>query len=149
MTSLSWVSGRRESSRNCIGVASYEGEIGNLIGTITDDPGPFHLPDRGPVIHHGVMLGAAIVPDGDAVRLPAPAHRIFGDRRAADQVAEQVVAAGREILAVAHVVAGAESGEVGGEAADEQHLLAGCLVRAENRMFRIRILRLECETLRD
>src|SRR6188508_3197926 len=98
MTSLSWFSGSRESSRNCIVLPPGRAFLG-LVGAVADDPGAFHLPDGGPVIHHGVMLRAAVIPDRDAVRLPAPAHLVFRDRRAADEIGEEIGAARREVLA--------------------------------------------------
>src|SRR4051812_22542221 len=114
MTSFSWVSGSRESSRNCMWAL-----LGGSGGAAADDARALHFPDGRPVIHDGVMLGAAIIPEGHAVGLPAPADLIFGDCGAADQIGEQIGRAGRIILAVADVLGGVEVGEVGREAVDE------------------------------
>src|SRR5436190_8465260 len=119
MTSLSCVSGRRESSRNCIECSPLW-----LVRPIADDARPFHFADRRPVIHDRVMLRAAVVPDRYAVWLPAPAHLIFGDRSAPDQILQQVGPARRIVLAEADVRGRVEVREMGGEAVDEQHLLA-------------------------
>ena len=48
-------------------------------GHVADDAGAFHLAMAGRVVHDRVVLGAAVVPDRDAVGLPAPAHLVFGD----------------------------------------------------------------------
>src|SRR5512134_2236715 len=125
MTSFSWFSGSRESSRNCIQLPPEERLYLSLVGAVADDACPLHFPDGGPVIHDGVMLRAAVVPNGDAVRLPAPANLIFRDRGSADQIVEKIGATRRIILPVADIVGRVEIGEVRRKAADEQHFLAG------------------------
>ena len=50
-------------------------------GSVADDAGALHLADGGPVVHDRVVLGAAVVPDGDAVRpSSASAPGIRGSR---------------------------------------------------------------------
>ena len=63
-----------------------------------DDSGTFHLSVAGRVVHHRVMLGAAVVPERHAVGLPAEAHLAFGHRGLADQVVQQLASTGREVL---------------------------------------------------
>src|SRR5215469_16458121 len=75
MTSFSWFSGKRESSRKCMRVSL------SLKGLVADDRGALHLADRGVVVLDGVVLRAAVVPDGEAVVRPAPAHLVIRDRR--------------------------------------------------------------------
>src|SRR6516164_3455675 len=127
MTSLSWFSGKRESSRKCMTGLS-------LIGLVADDRGALHLPDGWVVVLDGVVLGAAVVPDGEAVRRPAPAHLVVGNRRLADEVVEQVARARGEVDPVPHVLGRVEVDEMGGEPVDEQDLLAGLRVRAHDRV---------------
>src|SRR5687767_9254189 len=98
MTSFSWFSGSRESSRNCM--VSPRGKRGpGSDRSAADDARPLHLPGRGPVIRHRVMLGGAVIPDRHAAGRPAPTDLVFGDRGAPDQVIEQVGGARREVLA--------------------------------------------------
>ena len=49
------------------------------------------------VVHHRIVLRAAVVPDRHAVRLPAPAHLVLGDVGLADQKAQQIARAWIEI----------------------------------------------------
>src|SRR5215831_13315194 len=79
MTSFSWFSGKRESSRKCMTRSPIEGG-GGLAGLVADDRGALHLADGWVVVLDGVVLGAAVVPDGEAVVGPAPAHLVIGDR---------------------------------------------------------------------
>src|SRR6516164_7175795 len=77
MTSFSWFSGKRESSRKCMAglliecVVSGGEECGEktrgLEGLVADDRGALHLPDVRVVVLNRVVLGAAVVPDGEAV----------------------------------------------------------------------------------
>ncbi|MNM87701.1 hypothetical protein D3C81_998900 [compost metagenome] len=93
------------------------------------------------------MLGAAVVPDGDAVGCPAPAHLVLGDVHLAHQVAQQVGGAGVGVLAETHALGGVVVGEVGGEGIDEQHLLAGFRVGAHYRVLGIGVAGLERQAL--
>src|SRR5688572_22544167 len=92
MTSFSWFSGNRESSRKCMAELLEQrwgwGWWGGS-GVDVDDPGALHLPDAGPVVLDGVVLGAAVVPDGEAVLRPAPADLELRDGGLTDQVVEQ------------------------------------------------------------
>ncbi|MPN30350.1 hypothetical protein SDC9_177821 [bioreactor metagenome] len=54
-----------------------------------NDSGTLHLSMAGRVVHHRVMLCRAVVPDGDAAGLPAPADLVLGDRGLADQELQQ------------------------------------------------------------
>src|SRR5262245_66043844 len=110
MTSFSWVSGSRESSRNCMQESPWAS-----VGPIAHDARQLHLPYGGPVIHHRIVLGAAVIPDRDTVGLPAPSHLILGDGGTADQIGEQVGAARRVVLAVPDILRCVKIGEVGGE----------------------------------
>src|SRR5262245_50786450 len=134
MTRGSWFSGNSESSRNCMAFSSCVRVTNGSVGFVADDSGALHPAHRGPVVLHGVVLGAAVVPDGDAVGRPAPADLVLGNRCASDQVAQQLRRTRREVLAVAHVLRRVEVHEVRREAADEQDLLAGLRVRAHDRM---------------
>src|ERR1043165_9647729 len=108
MKSFSWFSGKSESSRKYTGISSVDG----LEGFFADDPCALHLAHRGPVVLHGVVLGVAVVPDGEAVLRPAPAHLVLRHGRLADQVVEQLAVAGRVVEAEAHIRRGVEVGEV-------------------------------------
>src|SRR3712207_7450394 len=55
----------------------------------------FRSADAGPVVLDGVVLGAAVVPDGEAVLRPPPAHLEFRNGGLADQVVEQLARARR------------------------------------------------------
>ena len=103
----------------------------------------------GRVVHGGVVLGAAVVPDGDAVGLPAPAHLVLGDKGLADQEAQQVVGAGVGVLTEAHAPRRVVVGEVGGEGVDVEDLLAGFRVGAHHRVFGVRVLGLQRQALVD
>src|ERR1700757_2082284 len=128
MTSFSWFSGKRESSRKCItGLRSGgEGRGGRegSEGLVADDPGALHLASGWVVVLDGVVLGAAVVPDGEAVLRPPPAHLVVRDRCLRDEVVEQVARARGEVDAVPHVGGRVEVDEMGGEPVDEQDLLA-------------------------
>src|SRR5215471_167119 len=102
--------------------------------TVADDPGAFHLAHRRPVVLHGVVLRAAVVPDGDGILRPAPAHLVFGNGRLRDQVVQQVGRTRRVVLAIAHVGRRMEIGEVGREGVDEEDLLARLRMRAHDRV---------------
>src|SRR5574337_410628 len=68
---------------------------------VPDDAGALHLARSRPVVHDGVMLGAAVVPDRHAVRAPTETDLVFGNRRLADQVIEQMTRTRGLVLAVA------------------------------------------------
>src|SRR3954451_6040626 len=104
MTSFSWFSGNRESSRKYTGVVPFgEGEDGSE-GLGADDSRALHLADGGPVVLDGVVLGAAVVPDREAVVRPAPAHLVLGNRRLPDQVIEQLARTRRVVVPESHVL---------------------------------------------
>src|SRR5688572_22428576 len=143
MTSFCWFSGSRESSRNCIQFPPEECLYFSLVGAVADDPCPLHFSDCGPVIHDGVMLCAAVIPNRDTIRLPAPAKLIFRDRGTSDQILKQVCATGCVILTIANVLHRVEIGEVRCIGVYEQHLLAGFRMCANHRMFCIGKLSLQ------
>src|SRR6478672_5410645 len=126
MTSFSWFSGKRESSRKYMGNAPF-----NLFGKVeeksegggADDSRALHLADGGPVVLHGVVLRRAVVPDGEAVRRPAPAHLVLGDERLPNQVVEQLARARRVVEPEPHVLRRVPVDEMGGERVDEKDLL--------------------------
>ncbi|MNO75654.1 hypothetical protein D3C76_667090 [compost metagenome] len=89
------------------------------------------------------MLGAAVVPDGHAVFLPAPAHLILRDVRLADQVLQQVTTRLVAVLSVTHTFLGVVIHEVRRKGIDEQHLFAGFRVNAHDWMLCIRKLGLQ------
>src|SRR3982751_5759162 len=96
MTSFSWFSGNRESSRKYMsGLLEVVGGCGSEVGA--DDPGALHLADAGPVVLDGVVLGAAVVPDREAVLRPAPADLVLGDGRLTDEVVQQLARAWRVV----------------------------------------------------
>src|SRR3954468_20462693 len=97
MTSLLWFSGYNEPSRKFMACPSnlYCVLLIGSVGGVAHDSGALHLPVAGRVIHHGVVLGATVVPHGHAVGLPAEAHLEFGDGGLADQVLQQLARAGR------------------------------------------------------
>src|SRR5580765_6665868 len=71
---------------------------------VADDSGAFHLPMARRVVHHRVVLRAAVVPERHAVGLPAEAHLELRDVSLADQVAEQLARARVRVLPEAHVL---------------------------------------------
>src|SRR4051812_17049134 len=100
MTSGCWFSGKRWPSRKFM--ACPCGERGSE-GRVALDAGAFHLSMAGRVIHDGVVLRRAVVPEGDRVRLPADAHLVLGKESLRHEVTQQVARAVRVVLAVAHV----------------------------------------------
>src|SRR3954463_66941 len=123
MTSFSWFSGKRESSRKYMGSSPFERGDGSESGG-ADDSRALHLADGGPVVLDGVVLGVAVVPDGEAVVRPAPAHLVLGDGRLPDQVVEQLAGTRGVVVPESHVRRRVEVREVRGERVDEQDLLA-------------------------
>ncbi|KOT19302.1 hypothetical protein DM47_2546 [Burkholderia mallei] len=113
---------------------------------VTDDRGALHPAIARQVVHHRVVLRAAVVPDRDAVLPPAPAHLVLGDVRLAQQIAEQQRGAGIRVLPDAHARGRVVVREVRRERVDEQHLLACLRMRAHDRVLGVRELRLQCET---
>src|SRR6478735_4225537 len=101
MTNFSWFSGKRESSRKCMSILRSE-EGGSVVRA--DDSGALHLSDAGPVVLNGVVLGAAVVPDGEAVLRPAPADLELGDGGLPDQVVEELALTGRVVEAETDVL---------------------------------------------
>src|SRR4051794_36999352 len=132
MTSFSWFSGKRESSRKYMAVLRSGRGWGGSGGGGADDPGAFHPADGGPVVLDGVVLGVAVVPDGEAVVRPTPTHLVLRDRRLPDQVVQELAGPWRVVVPEAHVLRGVEVREVRGERVDEQDLLAGLRVGADN-----------------
>src|SRR6478672_2716613 len=112
MTRGSWFSGNSESSRNCMACprGMNAGRCDVSVRFVADDPGALHLAYCGPVVLHCVVLGTAVVPDGEAVRFPAPAHLVLGNRGAADQIAQQLRGTGSVVLAETHVLRRMEIG---------------------------------------
>src|SRR3954466_9274926 len=100
------------------------GKKGNGSGVAADDSGALHLSDAGPVVLDGVVLGAAVVPDGEAVLRPAPADLELRNGRLTDQVVEELALAGRVVESEAHVLRRVVIDEVRGERVDEQDFLA-------------------------
>src|SRR3954452_15915022 len=123
MTSFSWFSGNRESSRKYMSIFSVR--EGGSEGGGADDSRALHPADRGPVVLDGVVLGAAVVPDGEAVVRPPPAHLVLGHVVLPDQVVEQFARAGRVVGTESHVLRRVVVREVRRERMHEQDLLAG------------------------
>src|SRR5215210_765831 len=123
MTTFSWFSGKRESSRKCMSVllCAVSGD-GSEVGA--DDSGTLHLSDAGPVVLDGVVLGAAVVPDGEAVLRPPPADLELRDGGLTDQVVEELALARRVVVAESHVPGGVVIREMRGEGIYEEDLLA-------------------------
>src|SRR5215218_2261130 len=123
MTSFSWFSGKRESSRKCMSelLGSKWGDGSE--GGGADDSGALHLADGGPVVLDGVVLGVAVVPDGEAVLRPPPAHLELRHRGLPDQVVEQFAGTRRIVVTETHVLRRVVIGEVRRERIHEQDLL--------------------------
>src|SRR5918994_6560564 len=123
MTSFSWFSGKRESSRKCMSIllVQFRGD-GSEVGA--DDPGALHLADAGPVVLDGVVLGAAVVPDGEAVVRPAPADLELRDGGLTDQVVEQFARTRRVVEGEANVLRRVVIDEMRGERIDDEDVLA-------------------------
>src|SRR3954453_17163747 len=131
MTSFSWFSGNRESSRKCMAelLEQMRGDGGNGSDVGADDSGALHLSDAGPVVLHGVVLGAAVVPDGEAVLRPAPADLVLGNGRLTDQVVQQLARPWPVVQSDAAVLRRVEIGEVRRERIDEEDVLPRLRVR--------------------
>src|SRR4051812_18148745 len=98
MTSFSWFSGNRESSRKYMGISPFcKGFRNGSEGGGADDSRALHPADGGPVVLDGVVLGAAVVPDGEAVLRPPPPHLVLGHECLPDQVVQQFAATGRVV----------------------------------------------------
>src|SRR4051812_11048031 len=132
MTSFSWFSGNRESSRKCMGNGSFRVRESAGRGSESGeagDSGALHLADGGPVVLDGVVLGAAVVPDGEAVLRPAPADLVLGNGRLTDEVVQQLARAWRVVESEADVLRRVEIGEVRRERIDEEDVLTRLRVR--------------------
>src|SRR6186713_2972065 len=121
MTSFSWFSGKSEPSRKfmavlCVGIGA--GGAGSE-GGVANDAGALHLAVARRVVHHRVVLGRAVVPEGEGVLRPAEAHLVLGNGCLADEVLQQLGRAGGVVLAVAHVPRRMEVGEMGREGVHE------------------------------
>src|SRR6516165_6001325 len=161
MTSFSWFSGKSAPSRKFMtgpfvrlgfsGGGKLPASAGPWAseGRVAGDAGALHLAVAGRVVHDRVVLSAPIVPEGDAVGLPAEAHLVFWDLRLADQILQQLCSARCEVLPVAHIVGLVEVGEMGGEPVDKENFLAGLGMGAHDRMLGVGILRLQSEALVD
>src|SRR6267142_5273897 len=91
ITSFCWFSGQRDPSVKFISCSSvWKAGKRASEGLVADDARALHLPVAGRVVHHGVVLRRAVVPDRHAVGLPAPAHLVLGDERLGHKRAEQV-----------------------------------------------------------
>ena len=91
------------------------------------------------------MLRAAVVPNSDAVGLPAPAHLVLWYVGLHHQIAQQIGAAGVVVLAIADVGRRVKVGEVGGKAVDVEDFFARLGVRAHHRMLGIWKLRVQSQ----
>src|SRR4051794_23051822 len=138
MTSFSWFSGKRESSRKYMAVLRSGRGWGGSGGGGADDPGAFHPADGGPVVLNGVVLGVAVVPDGEAVVRPPPPHLELGNRGLTDQVVEQFARTRRVVMPESHVLGRVEVREMRGVGIDEQHLLARLRVGADDGVLGVR-----------
>src|SRR5215831_6258960 len=127
----------------------YENAGGRSERPVAYDSRALHLAMGRWVVHHRVVLGAAVVPKGDAVRPPAKADLKFGDVGLADEVAQQQAGAGIRVLSIADVRRRVIVREVGRESVDEQNLLAGLGVRAHHGMLGVGELGLQREALLD
>src|SRR3954454_14140457 len=125
MTTFSWFSGKRESSRKYMGSSPFEKGDGSESGG-ADDSRALHLADGGPVVLDGVVLGVAVVPDREAVLRPPPAHLELRNRRLPDQIVEQFARTRRVVVAESHLLRRVVIREVRRERIHEQDLLA-CL----------------------
>src|SRR5437762_8017256 len=75
-------------------VASSDSANGASVGAIADDARALHLPVARRVVHHSIVLGAAVVPHRHTVGLPTKAHLELRNQYLADQIAEQESGAG-------------------------------------------------------
>src|SRR3954454_17999223 len=118
MTSFSWFSGNRESSRKCMVLLLSER---GSEGFGADDSRTFHLADAGPVVLNCVVLRGTVVPDREAVLRPAPAHLVLGHGRLPDQVVQQFTCARGVGEPETHVLRRVDVGEVRAKRVDEEH----------------------------
>src|SRR6516165_12812822 len=100
-------------------VAALRALTVRLEGRFALDTRTLHLAMARCVVHDRVVLGRAVIPERDTVRLPPEADLILGDLRLADQILEELRAARSVVLTIAHVLGGMKIREVRGKAADE------------------------------
>src|SRR5262245_3221349 len=86
------------------------------------------------------MLGAAVVPECEAVAPPAESHLIFRNLRLADQIVHQVVGLNCKVLTVTYVLRSMIIDEVARETTDKENFLAGFWVYPNHGMLCGRIL---------
>src|SRR3954464_7852504 len=149
MTSFSWFSGNRESSRKCMAelLEQMWGDGGNGSDVGADNSGALHLSDAGPVVLDGVVLGAAVVPDGEAVGRPPPADLELGNGGLPDQVVEQFARARRVVESEPDVLGSVVIDEVRRERVDEEDLLAGQGVGADDGVLGVGEPGVQCTSL--
>src|SRR3954469_5196922 len=111
MTSFSWFSGKRESSRKYMGSSPFERGDGSESGG-ADDSRALHLADGGPVVLDGVVLGVAVVPAGEAGGRPPPGHLALRHGRLPETGGEQFARARRVVVAESHLRRRVVIGEV-------------------------------------
>ena len=75
--------------------------LANSDGSIADDADPFQVAHRGPEVLQGIVLGAAIVPNGDRIRPKPSSNLIFGNAGLAEQVVQKLTGTGAVVLAEA------------------------------------------------
>src|SRR5690348_9487713 len=104
ITSFCWFSGHNDPSMKfmfMLLVRKWGRTCGfRSVRHVADDGGALHLAVARGVIHHRVMLRAAVVPDHHAVRRPVPAHLVLGNEGLADEVPEQIAGARIGVLAI-------------------------------------------------
>src|SRR3954471_3585778 len=142
MTSFSWFSGKRESSRKYMGSSPFERGDGSESGG-ADDSRALHLADGGPVVLDGVALGVAAVPDGEAVLRPPPAHLVLGHGRLADEVVEELARTRRVVVPESHVLGGVVVREMRGVRIHEEDLRARLRVGADDGVLGVREARVQ------
>src|SRR4029078_2758317 len=113
MTSFSWFSGKREPSRKFIARPLS-------VSGFADDSRALHLAMARGIVHDGVMLRGAVVPEGEGVALPAEPNLVLGDVGLRDEVREELRRAGGVVLPVAHVARRVEVGEMRCEGVHEE-----------------------------
>src|SRR5436190_15485937 len=108
MTSFCWFSWKLDPSRKFIARPFS-------VGGFADDSRALHLSMARGIVHDGVMLRGAVVPECEGVALPAEANLVLGDLGLRDEVREQLRRARGVVLPVAHVALRVEVGEMGRE----------------------------------
>src|SRR6516225_9544761 len=96
--------------------------VADLEGRVALDTRALHLTMARRVVHDRVVLGRAVIPERDTVRLPPEANLILRDLRLANQILKKLRAPRSVVLTIAHVLGGMKIREVRGKRSEERRV---------------------------